>query len=64
MQTYMVLAPAVAPLLEYDPEGTLSSVKERPFKKLEMFFEGSEFGYSQTQNPFAKIQCQTVWLEI
>jgi hypothetical protein len=58
MQTYMVLAPAVAPLLEYDPDGTLFSVTTQPFKELEMFFEGlmKKLSYFQTQNPFAKIK--------
>ena len=58
MQTYMVLAPAVAPLLEYDPNGTLSSVTTGAFKELEMFFEDQmkKLAYFQTQNPFAKIQ--------
>jgi hypothetical protein len=57
MQTYMVLAPAVAPLLEYDPDGTLSAVTTRPCKELEMFLEGlmKKLSYFQTQNPFAKI---------
>jgi hypothetical protein len=36
----MALAPAAAPLLEYDPDGTLFSVTTRPCKELEMFFEG------------------------
>jgi hypothetical protein len=40
MQTYMVLAPAVAPLLEYEPDGTLSAVTTKLCKELEMFFEG------------------------
>jgi hypothetical protein len=40
MQTYMVIAPAVAPLLEYDPGETPFSVTTRPFKELEMFCEG------------------------
>jgi len=54
----MVLAPAVAPLLEYDPDGTLFSVTTQPFKELEMFFEGlmKKLSYFQTQNPFAKIK--------
>ena len=57
MQTYMVLAPAVAPLLEHDPDGTLSAVTTRPCKELE-FFEGlvKKLAYFQTQNPFAKIK--------
>ncbi len=37
MQTCMVLAPAVAPLLEYDRDGTLSSLITRPFKERECF---------------------------
>jgi hypothetical protein len=40
MQTYMVLAPTVAPLLDYDPDETLSVVAARSFKELETFFEG------------------------
>jgi len=62
----MVLAPAVAPLLEYDPDGTLSAVTTRPCKELEMFFEGlmKKHSYFQTQNPFVKIKRETVWLEI
>ncbi len=36
----MVLAPAVAPLPEYDPDGTLFSVTTRPCKELELFLEG------------------------
>ena len=58
MQTYMVLAPAVALLLEYDPDGTLFSVTTRPCKELEMFFEGliKKLSYFQTQNQFAKIK--------
>jgi hypothetical protein len=54
----MVLAPTVAPLLEYDPDGTLFSVTTRPCKELEMFFEGQmkKLLYFQTQNPFAKIK--------
>jgi hypothetical protein len=35
----MVLAPAVAPLLEYEPDGTLSAVTTKLCKELEMFFE-------------------------
>jgi len=58
MQTYMVLAPAVAPLLEYDPDGTLFSVTTQPFKELKIFFEGQmkKLSYFQTQSPFAKIK--------
>jgi len=54
----MVLAPAVAPLLEYDPDGTLSAVTTQPFKELEIFFEGliKKLSCFQTQNPFAKIK--------
>ena len=36
----MVLAPTAAPLLEYDPDGTLFSVTTRPCKELKLFFEG------------------------
>jgi len=36
----MVLAPAAAPLLKYDPDGTLFSVTTRPCKESELFFEG------------------------
>jgi hypothetical protein len=56
MQTYLVLAPAVAPLLEYDPNGNLSSVTTRLFKELETFLEGYELTYFQTENQFAKMQ--------
>jgi hypothetical protein len=54
----MALAPAAAPLLEYDPDGTLFSVTTRPCKELEMFFEGliKKLSYFQTQNQFAKIK--------
>jgi len=58
MQTYMVMAPAVTSLLEYNPAETLCSVTARPVKELAMFLEDQmkKLAYFQTQNSFAKIK--------
>jgi len=40
MQTYMVIAPAVAPLLEYEPGKTPCAGARRSCRELECFFKG------------------------